>query len=62
MLMKYGGSLGFVVQMCVIIWSSLFHYAFEALKSPCFIMAKDKIQQKLENFYLTFGHAHEIQW
>ncbi len=55
MLMKYSGSLGFVVQMCVVvIWSSLFHYAFEALKSPCFIMAKDKIQQKLEKKLFNF--------
>jgi hypothetical protein len=41
--------------MCVvIIWSSLFHYAFEALRSHCFIMAEDKIQLKLENFLFNF--------
>ncbi len=58
MFMRYNGSLGFGVQVCLlVIWSSLFNYAFETLRFPYFIWLKIEFSLSLKNFNFDFCHV-----
>ncbi len=58
MFMRCNGSLRFGVWVCfLVIWSSLFHYAFETLRSPYFIWLKIELNWSLKNFNFDFCHV-----